>query len=220
MNGENGLVRDLNFYSDTRFLVFQVEQTLFRVKAKHLSEASPVFADMLSLPQPDTSPAEGETDQHPIKLEGERADTFRSALLWLKADRKLHVHSIFFSYEIWRELYEFSKKWQMDALRIHALRNLQLTNSLPIEKIKFALSEDLGLIWAIGAFRVLCNATQPTLAMARTMSPELFVVIMNLKEKIKNRPNPIDAELLKWVEEALAGGNAKMLVLEPQWSNI
>jgi len=61
-------VRSPSYYLES--VVFQVEDTLFKVPTAQFTKASHVFWDMFSVPQPEGFNCEGSDDKNPLKLEG------------------------------------------------------------------------------------------------------------------------------------------------------
>ncbi|KAF8814169.1 hypothetical protein BYT27DRAFT_7238939, partial [Phlegmacium glaucopus] len=61
-------------------VVFQVEDTLFRVPRCEFEQSSEVFADMFRLPSGAAERIEGQDKEYPIVLEGYKKDEFSSLL--------------------------------------------------------------------------------------------------------------------------------------------
>ncbi|KAH8826075.1 hypothetical protein DL96DRAFT_1274137 [Flagelloscypha sp. PMI_526] len=221
-------------YSDSRFLVLQVEDSLFRIKSKHLTEYSQPFADMLAIPPPREGPIEGESDAHPIILEQETASTFSRTLDWLRMARKNQQSSFSATPEEWKSLFFFSRKWQIDNLHQAAKEKLRTHGQWdPIEMIRFSVENDLDLSWASFAVRRLCSEKrQPiTVIESRAMSPDLFAVICYVKDQMRARHSCYnmqygntcscdwassgcsDGDIVGWIQTALNGAENVSLVL-------
>ncbi|KAG6805297.1 hypothetical protein H0H92_015924, partial [Tricholoma furcatifolium] len=63
-----------------QFVVFSVDDTLFKVPRHHFEQDSSVFRDMFNLPCAEGVPPEGETDKNPIYLEKITKEEFSSFL--------------------------------------------------------------------------------------------------------------------------------------------
>jgi len=69
----------LYFTDDT--VVFKVEDTFFRVHRYFFKRYSKIFATMFSLPPEPGKPMEGQSDDHPIRLEDVKSQDFERLLL-------------------------------------------------------------------------------------------------------------------------------------------
>ncbi|KAJ3573832.1 hypothetical protein NP233_g2178 [Leucocoprinus birnbaumii] len=108
-------------------LIFQVENTLFRIPREYLSQESPVFLDMLQLPQSTTSEdgsgGEGSGDATPIVLPDTiTANSFRSLLKILYPRESLG--DPFLILNEWLLVLELSKMWDMGRVRSTAINHL------------------------------------------------------------------------------------------------
>ncbi|KAF9443656.1 hypothetical protein P691DRAFT_797152 [Macrolepiota fuliginosa MF-IS2] len=110
-------------------LTFRVENILFRVPREYLVQESPVFLDILALPQPVTGEegvsTEGTVDAKPLVLPDTiTASAFR-ALLWVlyPADR-LFNSDVGLLKDDWVMILELSRMWDMIRVREIAIERL------------------------------------------------------------------------------------------------
>ncbi|KAF5354750.1 hypothetical protein D9756_005649 [Leucocoprinus leucothites] len=108
-------------------LIFRAEDTLFRIPREYLSQESPVFLDMLQLPQPTSSEGgnggEGSGDATPIVLPDTiTANSFR-ALLKVLCPRNPFNDTIL-TMEEWLLVLELSRMWDMNRVRTAAIKHL------------------------------------------------------------------------------------------------
>ncbi|GJJ12610.1 hypothetical protein Clacol_006853 [Clathrus columnatus] len=81
-------------------IVFLVENTYYKVPRRKLCLSSSVFQDLFSLPPDSSFPAEGESDEHPIILQGISNIDFERLLTYL--------------YPLTNEYTHFTKEWNFD----------------------------------------------------------------------------------------------------------
>ncbi|KAH8822623.1 hypothetical protein DL96DRAFT_1618513 [Flagelloscypha sp. PMI_526] len=174
-------IRHSNLYFNDKFIVLQVEDTLFRVKTAVLSEHSEVFADMFSIPKPSSSAGEGDDDENPIWIEGESADRFAQALSWMITTDHSSIKK---SRDEWKELFLFSRKWIIPTLESAALNALQLDFEWQqFEKVLFAYKHNIPMTFATSDFRaMLCNTNPLTLQDARALPLQVFVIVTQIRE--------------------------------------
>jgi hypothetical protein len=72
----------------------QVENNLYKVHRYFFKRYSNHFASMLSLPQPEGQPIEGETDEHPIRILGVEATSFDLLLSIFYPEYAIHCSFI------------------------------------------------------------------------------------------------------------------------------
>ncbi|KAH8797872.1 hypothetical protein DL96DRAFT_1639968 [Flagelloscypha sp. PMI_526] len=179
--------RDSTFFSNDRYVVFKVENILFRIKSKHLTSQSQAFSDLLSIPSSSSIPMDGETEENPIELAQEAASTFRKALEWLRYERKGRKEKLGASVSEWKSLFIFAKKWQIDKMQDEASVSLKNINwEDPMDKIQYAIENELPLSWASNAFSALCQRKTPTFQEARAMPKDLFILVELLKDRRKS----------------------------------
>lgn len=111
------LQRDDTFYIDTDSVVFQVEDTLFKLSRYPFVKGSQVFAAMFALPQDTSKSTEGRSDAHPIVLPGVSVADFKVFLrllhpLELYPFIKLGLTSV----QDWVPVLRLSKLWAFDTI--------------------------------------------------------------------------------------------------------
>ncbi|KAJ6462199.1 hypothetical protein C8R45DRAFT_1220639 [Mycena sanguinolenta] len=133
-------VQDNEHYYSSGDSIIRVENTFFKTHKFHFIHNSPVFATMFTLPSGNGNP-EGLSDDHPIVLEGEKAEEFRAVLKYIYSPPiQLQIHSIPVSAlpEV-VSLAKFSHKYAMDHWKQWALkvvsRQLGDLSSLPTEHL-------------------------------------------------------------------------------------
>ncbi|KAK7462317.1 hypothetical protein VKT23_007918 [Stygiomarasmius scandens] len=102
-------------------VVFQVEECLFRVPRFHFEKSSEVFSDMFSLPQAESE--EGESDAHPIRLEGIEAKDFECLLKFLYPRNLLEKEEPATRRQ-WISVLKLATLWQFLDLRALAIDKL------------------------------------------------------------------------------------------------
>ncbi|KAK0494947.1 hypothetical protein EDD18DRAFT_1076390, partial [Armillaria luteobubalina] len=95
------------------------ENTLFNVPRYHFENFSEVFKTMFSLPQSDDITVDGSSDEHPLVLQGVKAQEFRSLLgAMLLPEPPLSKK------EAWIAVLKLSNMWRLLEIRKIALRQL------------------------------------------------------------------------------------------------
>ncbi|KAL1723240.1 hypothetical protein EV715DRAFT_191304 [Schizophyllum commune] len=133
------------------------EGRTFRLHRYHLVKASPVFADMFSLPQTDDGEnIEGSTEHNPITLQV-RADAF-SALLYFFYDAA-HPEPVQSATELWQHVLHTADMFDMEAVKQTAIYALSRDGIvLPnIRKVSLCVKYALPRTWARPAFQELCE---------------------------------------------------------------
>ncbi|KAK7679650.1 hypothetical protein QCA50_017362 [Cerrena zonata] len=148
---------DARFYMEQ--VVFLVEDTLFKISRRPFEEMSEVFCDMLSLPivGMNASP-EGQTDDHPIVLQGVKADDFRALLtLMFPPWTTVHPHALCASE--WTSVLKLSTMWLMAEYRTTAIQKLEvLLGEDPVRRIVLANEYRISS-WLSGAYLQLASRT-------------------------------------------------------------
>ncbi|KAJ3508820.1 hypothetical protein NLJ89_g5545 [Agrocybe chaxingu] len=118
-------VRDEDFYFQNAVIL--VEDVLFKIPKSYLVSESAVFETMFSLPQNQDEPVEGETDHHPIQLEGVKHDDFKQLLSVICV--RAHQPAPNLTNAQWLSVLELATKWDMARLRTLAITRLTSTLS-------------------------------------------------------------------------------------------
>ncbi|RXW16737.1 hypothetical protein EST38_g9109 [Candolleomyces aberdarensis] len=126
------------FFWQTLFL--QVEDEIFCVPRCEFEESSEIFADMFTLPAGANGNVEGESQDHPIILEGYRKEDFRCLLrvMYPRASQLLSGDQPSFNLEKteWISVLRLSTIWGMKKIRSHAIHVLSNNMQLSlIEKV-------------------------------------------------------------------------------------
>ncbi|KAH8810488.1 hypothetical protein DL96DRAFT_1821542 [Flagelloscypha sp. PMI_526] len=143
--------RDNEFYFDDAFAIFQVEDTLFRVRVSYFKESS-ILHDMFSLPPPTGEVQEGQSDGHPIVLKHDKAQDFKFLLAVLREIYDCGRRPPG-SKENWVAVLRLAHKYLMlhvvKPVALSALSNPKIFQ--PAEKLQLCEELDLELSWAADA---------------------------------------------------------------------
>jgi len=151
-------IRDDEFYFEV--VTFRVENTLFRVPRHVLETSSEVFRDMFLLPV-GVGSTEGETDSHPIVLEGISSHTFK-LLLKVLLDRSIAPENLAYSMDEWIAVLKLSHRWGMSSTRKFVMSKLSSKGSTlgPLEMAGLALELDIKE-WLVPALDALAKREEP-----------------------------------------------------------
>ncbi|KAF9523866.1 hypothetical protein CPB83DRAFT_798769 [Crepidotus variabilis] len=103
-------------------VVFLVENTRFKVPTQRFEEESEVFKSMFTLPPGSDLSSEGQTDEHPIRLDGVLKKDFK-ALLRVLYPKKFGTR-LELSTDEWVCVLHLSTKWAIDSVRTFAIDTL------------------------------------------------------------------------------------------------
>ncbi|KAI5897553.1 uncharacterized protein SCHCODRAFT_02609648 [Schizophyllum commune H4-8] len=169
-------------------LYLKAEDAIFCIHRYHLSRTSPVFANMLTLPQPgpnSTAFEEGRTAAYPIALEGETAETFAD-MLWFfydapyewseRIDRKLVRR--------WESILNFATKYAMEDICKVASCALDHHGALSdVRKISLCIRHRIGGAWAQASFASICTRNESlTVQEVDELGATLTVQITKVRE--------------------------------------
>lgn len=154
--------KDDEFYMT--FVTLQVEDTLFKVPRQTLEAQSPVFRDMFSLPPPPDVEVDGSSDEHPIVLpEPVKAIDFKRLL------KVLLLPTSFVGprlpkgdHDAWISVLKLSRMWEMEELRVLALRHLKYPTGWKsaAEKLALALKHEIR-DWIVPGVNELAKRPEP-----------------------------------------------------------
>ncbi|KAF7782847.1 hypothetical protein Agabi119p4_2223 [Agaricus bisporus var. burnettii] len=120
-NMPTDLHNDMEYYIEP--LIFQVEDTLYRIPREYLSQESTIIRDMLQIPQSMDSDSEGSADSKPIIIQQIKATSFRILLQFLfNLDGPGHLG---LSKEDLITLLELCRKWDMQIIRNKVIDQLR-----------------------------------------------------------------------------------------------
>ncbi|KAH6908526.1 hypothetical protein BKA70DRAFT_1280077 [Coprinopsis sp. MPI-PUGE-AT-0042] len=115
------------------FAIFCVEDQLYCLPKDHLSLHSDVFSGMFSV----DNGTDGQSDDHPIVLEGYKSKDF-DALLKVIVPKPLEPSPPELVKEEWVSVLKLSTIWQMDKIRTLTIDELSSMSLSPLEKIVMA----------------------------------------------------------------------------------
>ncbi|KAF6760917.1 hypothetical protein DFP72DRAFT_959572 [Ephemerocybe angulata] len=129
--------RHSDFYWEN--MVVQVEDTLFHVP-RHGFAQSEAFRDMFRLPAPKNGKGvEGQSDDHPIVLEGYKVKDFESFLKLLYPSMESGISGLAMTKEEWVGALKLATIWQMDKARGYAITKLMSMKDIrPAEAVNLA----------------------------------------------------------------------------------
>ncbi|KJA28767.1 hypothetical protein HYPSUDRAFT_33120 [Hypholoma sublateritium FD-334 SS-4] len=209
-------VKDLQYWFEGEYIVFQVENVLFRVPSHQFKQESDVFRGMLSLPrqrQGYTESSEGNSADNPIILPSTiRAEDFRN---FLKAIYPLNASANIaqgLSKEELESVLKLSTMWYFLDFRKEAIAELSKRFD-PAEKIAAGRAYKISQFMIDGFTRIITRDSLITDLEAVIMDPLTAVALLRIRElnwnKIHRRlglnvPNEIEkqfAEELKMIRQ-------------------
>ncbi|KIK05754.1 hypothetical protein K443DRAFT_674820 [Laccaria amethystina LaAM-08-1] len=115
-------------------VVFQVENSLFKVPRHHFSEHSAVFATTFTLPPGNDKPVEGCNENYPFKLQGVKKADFQALL------KVLYPLQIPFSYDSisfdeWVSILGLATMWEFSVFRKLAIKEMAAKGMDPVSKV-------------------------------------------------------------------------------------
>ncbi|KAF9562970.1 hypothetical protein CPC08DRAFT_345049 [Agrocybe pediades] len=197
------------FYFNDGNVMFLVKRTLFKVHRYFFERDSPIFASMFSLPPPvpvedrDSPPfVEGDSDEHPILLEGVCPQQFEQILSIL-------YPSDFSSpdpqcIEEWTSVLNLATRWDFSSIRALAIEKLatELTGRSPALKLAIAKQHDIEH-WLVPAYTALCIRNDPLdINEGRMLGLDDVISIENIRQSVRypsnlNRDSESVARLVK-----------------------
>ncbi|KDR81819.1 hypothetical protein GALMADRAFT_58610 [Galerina marginata CBS 339.88] len=149
--GTDLVQRDDEYYMESNFVVFQVENKLFRIPTYLLAKESQFFGGMFMLPPPAGDDVEGSSPTNPIILPDEfRSEDFKNLM------KALYPKSISLRLSLlkseWVSILKLSTKWYFLKLRAMAILELNSMQELTsIEKITLGRENKI-LSWVTAGF--------------------------------------------------------------------
>ncbi|KAL0952849.1 hypothetical protein HGRIS_007074 [Hohenbuehelia grisea] len=152
-------LRHPSYYLEDGNTIFLAGKILFKIHKHFLLEHSPVFSDILSLPEPESG--EGLSDETPIVLQQVLARDFAS-IMWLFYNPSIDTYKATISR--WIGILALSDRYQMDVIKSLAVRYLRDMALDPIEKIVLHQRYDLDDEWAMDAYIKVSGRSDPLVA--------------------------------------------------------
>ncbi|RXW18254.1 hypothetical protein EST38_g7602 [Candolleomyces aberdarensis] len=113
----------------------QVEEIVFEAPRYRFTEHSEVFEDMFHLPTGSNGDVEGRDEEHPIVLDGYKANDFSALMKVLYPEPHIMVSGSYgLSKEEWVGVLALSTIWQMKAIREYAIGELGKLYLDPVDK--------------------------------------------------------------------------------------
>ncbi|PPQ99775.1 hypothetical protein CVT24_009677 [Panaeolus cyanescens] len=151
------ITRHPRFYFPDGNVIFQIENTLFRVHRYFFQRDSPVFEGMFSLPPPLGEIPEGESEDRPIHLTGVSAKDFEKflSILYPKDFSRSEITSVadWTSVLTIANQFDFSNLFQLAKTKLRPI--LSSAQSIALGK-RFDVRE-----WLIPAYTDLCIREEP-----------------------------------------------------------
>ncbi|EJD02163.1 uncharacterized protein FOMMEDRAFT_59726, partial [Fomitiporia mediterranea MF3/22] len=130
---------DLSYFSP--LVTFQVvEDTIFKVPRREFEEESEVFEDMYSLPSENAK--EGESDEHPLRLEGVSVSDFRCFLQALIRRPALRSTKSLTEHDLEMAL-KLAKMWCFNGLQEVLIKDLEALGLPASRKLQLARLYDI-----------------------------------------------------------------------------
>ncbi|CAE6515600.1 unnamed protein product [Rhizoctonia solani] len=205
------LKRHSEFFFDNTLVALQVEDTLFNVHKYQLLK-SETFSDMFRVPKAeDDEPEEGNSPEHPIVMEGVKADDFVALLKVLYARNPLVFPSHFSTHQPEPEAsliipaFRLANMWNFSDLRAFLLP-LAEKHLSDIDKILFAREFDIK-DWLAPAHIRLCQRQEKiTTEEAQKLGVNSLLLIARLGNQgtpmVGNQSNPsIETDVNQWVDD-------------------
>ncbi|PFH47358.1 hypothetical protein AMATHDRAFT_67826 [Amanita thiersii Skay4041] len=156
--------RDDEYYFQD--IIFLVEGRLFKVPKHMFIQESQLFRTMLSLPVPNGTPADGSSDDHPLKLDGVKAADFTHILRCLYPMRQFSAPTkgpgrYIKKLEEWLAIFRLAAMWDMEAVRAKAVSELTplLTNK-PALQVSLAVEHQV-TEWLVPGLNKLVQREDP-----------------------------------------------------------
>ncbi|KAF5354437.1 hypothetical protein D9757_014719 [Collybiopsis confluens] len=171
------------FYFD--FVVFQVEQVLYKLPRHRFTEESSVFADMFALPQGAEKLTEGSDNDNPIRLEQTQRKDWDCLLKLLFHRNQPGLLEPNFSFDEWVSVLSLATRWEMNFIRETAIERIaRFTNSA--KKIAVARQYQVYRI-ILPSLVVLVGRTEPLSASeAADLGLECAMKIFSIRERCQD----------------------------------
>ncbi|OSC98445.1 hypothetical protein PYCCODRAFT_1001730 [Trametes coccinea BRFM310] len=176
-----------DYYLEDGNLVILVENTLFKLFRSTLVRHSVVFKDLFSLPTGQSGASiEGNDDDNPLHFSGISAIDFER-LLWVLYPPSYGSHKAK-TIDEWRSILSLATRWEFNDVRELAIRELQVLDMSPIDRICLAQEFDITGRWALSAYIALCERPEPlSLDEAARLGLDVSIRIAQLREQLRAR---------------------------------
>ncbi|KAH9915424.1 uncharacterized protein B0H18DRAFT_274167 [Fomitopsis serialis] len=171
--------RHERFYLSDGNVIFQAEDTLFKIHRYFFLQGSKVFEDMFSLPSPPGEDYEGGSDDRPVYLEGTTSlDLARFlTIFYPRSVCKPDLETT----DEWASVLALAVKWQFDD--VQALAVVWFSANAPlVDQILLARAHRLAE-WLYDAHVRICSRYEPlSLAEGRRLGVDEAVVISDVRQ--------------------------------------
>ncbi|KIM85851.1 hypothetical protein PILCRDRAFT_5473 [Piloderma croceum F 1598] len=166
------------FFADDN-VIFQVENTRYKMHRYFFQRDSEIFASIFALP---TGPGQGSSEYNPIRLVGVKIHDF-DLFLSMLYPHQIGVYSAT-TVDEWTAILNLAAKWKFESIKDLAIRQLALIGS-PIDKI--VLGQRHGVTdWLLDSYRAICERSDAlTLDEANRLGMENVVKISSLRQDIR-----------------------------------
>ncbi|KAF8331264.1 hypothetical protein F5887DRAFT_1081271 [Amanita rubescens] len=142
-------------------IIFQVENRLFKVPRQLFVHQSQVFRDMLSLPVPPGTKADGTSDDQPLTLDGITAIDFIRLLRYLIPIKQSSDSHPLTTLDEWSSVFQLAALWDMEDVKEEAVEKMTpLLENQPAKQVKLSLEHDVGE-WLIPGLQRLVQRAEP-----------------------------------------------------------
>lgn len=194
-DGPTAVTRHETYYIQSGDIVFQVEDTLFRVHRYFFERESGLFRDMLSLPTPSEANSstdadkeksalrqlEGTTDNNPINLPQVTSDDFTS-FLWVFYNPTHYQYQA--PIQTWVSILRLAHRWDFPS--ICALAFQELESAPPTMRLNLGDKYDAPTDWRMHAMMELVFRRKAlTASEGEELGPSLVVRIAEMRENTR-----------------------------------
>ncbi|EJD03042.1 uncharacterized protein FOMMEDRAFT_156407 [Fomitiporia mediterranea MF3/22] len=180
------IIKDDQYYFT--FVIFKVDDCLFRVPKHELEDQSHVFRDMFSMPSAkDSGDVEGTSDDNPICLDSVSREEFK-LLLRMLYPLKANDISVTLSVEQCTMLLKISRMWEFE--RINGIVKTRIREVLwdkisAVDKIKLAHDFQLEEWYEDAYYELATRNESLSVEEAQQLGLEFSIVMAQARERIR-----------------------------------
>ncbi|KAJ2912936.1 hypothetical protein MD484_g7494, partial [Candolleomyces efflorescens] len=178
---------------------FKVQETVFEVNRRRLTNYSDIFADMFHLPQINDErnaiDMEGGSKENPIYLEGYEAADFAALIVVLYPSLEDMISGSYpLTKEEWVGVLNLSTRWQMKKTRDLAIAELSSLLLTPLEKVTLAQAHKVA-IW-------LKEGVNEMVEQEETLKPDELEAYIGLRTALR----------LMWIRDQLSKSSSSLQI--------
>ncbi|KDQ50884.1 hypothetical protein JAAARDRAFT_62915 [Jaapia argillacea MUCL 33604] len=153
---EGGLQKNAEFFFEN--IIVQVERQLFQIPRRYFESDSEIFRDMFSVPVPKGGSPDGSSIDHPLLLEGVKANDFCQLLRVMYPPSFGKPFSLTLSE--WTAVLDLSTMWQFEAVRALSIEEIAKQDIGVVDKIALANKYQV-TDWLLPALNALAQREDP-----------------------------------------------------------